>query len=410
MGRRLALPVLILFLVIAGFAGVSFYQESQVGSGPMTTAPTPQGPTRDIAFVSNAVEGSVSLIDLNGRAVIGTIDVTPDGKRVGFFRDPLQMIGQPIVERSGLNYAQDADVSPDGRVLYVSRGHLGDVAAFDVASGALMWRLAIGGFRADHMAISPDGKKLFVSALTANRVEVIDTASARRIGSFVTGTFPHDVHVSEDGARVYNASLGDARIEVTQRDNVGEATDRQGYAYQLTVADAQSLEILKRIRFSAGIRPFAVTRNETRLFAQLSNVHDVIAYDLEAERETARTTLPVKDGVTEADWDFEAPHHGLALSPDESTLCLAGRASDYAALVATDTLEPRAIIPVGDAPSWSVNSPQGDLCVLANNRSDDVSVISYADGREIARIPVGRAPKHIAVARVPETALARYRP
>jgi hypothetical protein len=31
-----------------------------------------------------------------------------------------------------------------------------------------------------------------------------------------------------------------------------------------------------------------------------------------------------------------APHHSLELSPDESTLCAAGRASDYVALVSTE--------------------------------------------------------------------------
>src|SRR5918993_282653 len=49
------------------------------------------------------------------------------------------------------NYAQDTDVSPDGRTLYVSRGYLGDVAAFDVASGKQVWRRSLNTTRADHM-------------------------------------------------------------------------------------------------------------------------------------------------------------------------------------------------------------------------------------------------------------------
>ena len=63
------------------------------------------------------------------------------------------------------NYAQDTDVSPDGRTLYVSRGYLGDVAAFDIASGRLLWQRSLNTGRADHMTLTPDGRSLFVSAM-----------------------------------------------------------------------------------------------------------------------------------------------------------------------------------------------------------------------------------------------------
>ena len=63
------------------------------------------------------------------------------------------------------NFAQDTDVSPDGRTLYVSRGYLGDVAAFDIATGRLLWPLLLNTGRADHMTVTPDGRSLFVSAM-----------------------------------------------------------------------------------------------------------------------------------------------------------------------------------------------------------------------------------------------------
>lgn len=388
-------------IVAAAFAGVRVWQESSVGTGPAATGPAPDGPSVEIAFIANAVEGTVTLIDLDALQAIGTLNVISDGKRVGLFRDLTQHVAQPIAERNGINYAQDTDLSPDGRVLYVARGYLGDVAAFDIASGDLMWRLPVGGFRSDHMAITPDGARLFVSALTDNTVEAIDTATGRKVGSFVTGIFPHDNHITEDGARIYNASLGDMRISEEERDAVDQATDAQGYAYQITVADARSLEVLDRHRFEAGIRPFQVTADETTLYAQLSNTHAVIAYDLEARRIVNRIDLPVAPGVTQDDWDFEAPHHGLAMTEDEQTLCIAGRASDYAGIVSAADLSLIAAIPVGDGPGWSANTQGDRYCLLANSRSDDVSVISYTDLTEVARLPAGRGAKHITVGRVP---------
>ena len=71
------------------------------------------------------------------------------------------------------------------------------------------------------------------------------------------------------------------------------------------------------------IRPWQFTPDEKGLYAQLSNEHAVVAYDLAARKVVRRLDLPVKPGVTVADWDFEAPHHGLALTDDGRTLCLA---------------------------------------------------------------------------------------
>ena len=116
-------------------------------------------------------------------------------------------------------------------------------------------------------------------------------------------------------------------------------TETPGYPFQLTIADVGTLQILDRIRFDNGIRPWEFTPDEKGLYAQLSNEHAVVAYNLAARKVVKRLDLPVKPGVTAADWDFEAPHHGLALTPDGRTLCLAGRASDYAALVRAPDLD-----------------------------------------------------------------------
>lgn len=398
-------PVRITLFLLLGLAllgvGARFVAEARYGAGPRDSSGEPVGRVREIALVSNVVGGTVSLIDLEARTVLGELDIKPDGARVSFFRDPEQSFAQGIIEGSGgLNYAQDTDLSRDGSVLFVSRGHLGDVAAFDIATGRLLWRTPVAGIRADHMTRSPDGERLYVSALVrgGDVVEVLDARSGDRLGSFATGLWPHDVHTNGDGSTVYAASLGDMQLDADAR---GEAEN----AYEVTVVRAEDLEVLDRHRFDAGIRPFAITADERRLYAQLSNTHAVISYDLETREIVARNDLPEADGIGESDWDFEAPHHGLALTPAEDALCLAGRASDYAAVVATDGLELLATVPVGDAPSWAELDAAGALCVLANTRSDDVSLVSLDTFEELARLEVGRAPKHVTVGFVPEAVL-----
>jgi DNA-binding beta-propeller fold protein YncE len=396
------LPLLIALLAaLSFFAWKTVHREQSLGLGARDSSGPASGPTREIAFVSNVVDGSVTLLDPAGQQVVDTLDIIPDGRRVQLFRDPLQWLAQDLLQsRAGLNFAQDTDLSRDGTVLFVARGFLGDVAAFDIASGALLWRTPIAGFRADHMTLSPDGSRLYVSALIfgGNVVEILDSRSGERIGNIPAGQWPHDVHTSADGASLYVASLGNMLLELPQR---GAATD----AYRVTVADTASLAVKDNHDFDSGIRPFAITGDQARLYAQLSNAHAVIAYDLPSRRLINTLELPVAEGISEADWDFEAPHHGLALTPDESTLCLAGRASDYAALVATADLALQHLVPVGDAPSWAALADGGKLCLLPNTRSDDVSIVDIAAGRELARVPVGRAPKHVTVGRVPTALL-----
>lgn len=139
----------------------------------------------------------------------------------------------------------------------------------------------------------------------------------------------------------------------------------------MTVVDVNTLETRERIVTDNAIRPWHFAPDEKGLYAQLANQHAVAYYDFAARRFTRQRELPVMPGITVADYDFDAPHHGLALTDDGNTLCLAGRASDYAALVSAADLKLLATIPVGDAPGWAETTDSGNLCLVTNTRSDD---------------------------------------
>ena len=354
-----------------------------------------QAPSKvEIALVANAEAGTVTLVDVATRTVVGTIDVNPA-------RIKAEGPGRP-------NYAQDTDVSPDGRTLYVSRGYMGDVAAFDIATGALRWQTSLTTPRADHMTLSPDGRFLYVSAMLDHRVYQLSAADGKITGHLVAGVYPHDVKISKDGRLLYNTSIGPIP-GMTRPASAPPLVESPGHPFQLTIADAKTLEIRERIRTDNGIRPWQFAPGERVLYAQLSSAHAVVAYDLQSKTVARRLELPVKPGVTKADSDFDAPHHGLALTADGATLCLAGRASDYAALVRAPELALITTIPTGDAPGWSEVSADGRTCFVANSRSDDLSVISIPDRREVARLRMGDGPKHITVAHLPASVVAEVR-
>ena len=345
---------------------------------------------RAIAFVANAEGATVSLVDVAARTVLGEIDVNPAKTKT-------TQGGTP-------NYTQDTDVSPDGRTLYVSRGYMGDVAAFEIATGKLLWRTTVDPARADHMTLSADGKALFVSAYTQRRSKRLDVATGAITGEVETGISPHDNRISKDGKRLFNSSIGNVGLPID-----GDAKGQAGPSpFQLTVADTRTMQVKTRIAFEKGIRPWSLTPDGKGVYAQLSNLHGVIAYDLGARKVVRQLDLPIGAGVTSKDWVFEAPHHGLALSADGRTLCLAGRASDYAALVRAPKLTLIATVAVGDSPGWSEFADHDRVCILANTRSDDISFVSVADRKEIARIHTGDGPKHISVAQIPDAVVEAF--
>ena len=202
----------------------------------------------EVAFVANAEGASVAMVDVATRSIIGAVDVNPA-------RVKSEGPGAP-------NYAQDTDVSPDGRTLYVSRGYVGDVAAFDISSGRLLWARPLNTMRADHMTLTRDGRELFVSAFVDNRVYRLSTETGAITGHFVSGIFPHDVKVSGDGRRLFNTSLGQMPSFVIPP-GARPPLEKPEVPVQLTIADASTLAIRDRIPLDIAMRPWQFNANET---------------------------------------------------------------------------------------------------------------------------------------------------
>ena len=312
----------------------------------------------ELLYVANNHDGLISVIAIPEFEVIREIDVMPD---------------QSLRETGGSTYADDVVVSSDGSRMYVSRGGLRDVAAFGLPDGHLLWRIETDGL-ADHFALSPDGGMLFVSVYSEDRVHVIDTAEGRELARIASCSGPHGMRFSADGSRVYNGCM------------IGDALD---------VIDAASFEVTRRFSFPEGVRPFEISADESKAWVQLTRLHGFVELDLREGRVTKTIHLPVPTGVT-AQQDFpHTAHHGLALNPDGTRLCAAGTVADYVALLSVPDLDLLASVSVGSEPSWAITSLDGRYCYVSSRKSDTVSIISFDDGREAARIKVGTYPQRM---------------
>ena len=171
---------------------------------------------------------------------------------------------------------------------------------------------------------------------------------------------------------------------------------------RITVADAETFEVVENIELHEGVRPFTITRDGTKLYTQLTRFHGFAEVDLRTGRLTKSIHLPVPEGVTAQKSYPHTAHHGIEFALDERYLCIAGTVADYVAIVSYPTLDLVATIPVGTEPSWVITSLDGRTCYVSSRVSDTVSFIAVEEREEAKRLHVGDYPQRMWTVRVPE--------
>jgi YVTN family beta-propeller protein len=102
--------------------------------------------------------------------------------------------------------------------------------------------------------------------------------------------------------------------------------------------------------------------------------------------------------------------YGTGFGPEGNDTCTpasakaAGDTDSYVYRIDVATMTIDQVIEVGLVPKFLTVTPNGRYLLVANWCSFDLSVISIAQGREVARIPIGPYPRGLAVARDSKTA------
>lgn len=356
-------------------------------------APTSNAATRDVVVIGNAFGGTVSFLDGNTYSSLGSMNIAPDFATRKFLiqLNPINLIGWAVVkgQKGGENRVDDVALSNDGKKLYVSRGILEDVAAFDIKTKKMLWRTDMGSFNSDHMAITPDGKRLFVSATTAGKTKAVDTATGKVLGAIDAGDYPHGVDISPDGNRLYIGSIGTTSLPYSLNALKGNR--------QLTIADANTYKVIKSFKYDYGVRPTIIAPGEATAFIQRSYNRGFAEVSL-ADGHILRTksdlpTTSTGDALYPDNLPANSMHHGLSLSGDGTRICNAGTIDNYIAIVNRATFATQKVVGGFSKPYWSQTSLDGNSCLVSNSSGNYVSVISYATGLETKRIAVGNYPQ-----------------
>ncbi|WP_116043083.1 YncE family protein [Amycolatopsis palatopharyngis] len=386
---------------------------------PAQAIPEPPG-TQEVLFVGNNWDGTVDVISPapdGSLDKLGRINVIPDIRermqeiylnpvRLAYFLGIRALIGEGHDQ-----FVDDMYSSPDARTLVVSRPSLADVVAIDVNSGRLVWRFQVDGQRSDHMAVSPDGSQVAVSASTGNVVHILDIETGTEVGRFPSGDSPHENVYSGDGERIFHASIGTV---YTPLDRPWLDTTKGERYFQ--VVDRDSNEVVRRIDMgkklaeagypdmSSAVRPMTFSTDERFVYFQVSFFHGFVEYDLEADRVTRVANLPIAEHVQDMPREqylLDSAHHGIAMNPQGTALCVAGTMSDYATIVSPRTLRHKELVSTGTKPYWATPSGDGRHCFVSWSGDDRISAISYATGKEVAAVGVGDHPQRMRLGSLP---------
>jgi DNA-binding beta-propeller fold protein YncE len=373
---------------------------------------------REVIFVGNNWAGTADVLLASRKQDyrrVARLNIIPDfDERMDEITNPLHpdydptqlpfFLGINLLIGEGNNqYVDDMYASNDGRLLIVSRPSFKDVVAINIRSGKVVWRFEVAGQRSDHMAISPDGKEVAISASTGNVVHFLDTKTGEPIGVVPSGDSPHENNYSEDGERLYHASIGlvytpldDPALDAAKGDRYFQVVDTDTDEIITRVDMGDKLAEVGRPEMSSAVRPMALTPNEKKAYLQISFFHGFVEYDLERGKVTKIVDLPNEiPNVPREAYLLDSAHHGIAMSGNGRKLCVAGTMSDYAAIVRRFQDFRFKLFHKGTKPYWSTTSKDGKYCYVSWSGTDSISVFSYKREREIAHIDVGDHPQRI---------------
>lgn len=229
-----------------------------LAAGPLATIPVGDHPAHVVvdrggkhAFVTNAGDDAVAVVDLAKNAIVRTIATG--------------------------RYPHGLRISPDGQEAYVATVEDGSVSVIDTASLTEAARISVGAAPVQ-VGFLPDGSRAYVSLRDENRVAVIDTATRQLVGKIEVGRNPIQVYATPDGQRVYVANQGS---EAEPDDTV-------------SVIDVTANRVVETIRTGRGAHGVVVSDNGTRVF--VTNIVDGTVSVIDEASRTVTANVRVGKG------------------------------------------------------------------------------------------------------------------
>jgi YVTN family beta-propeller protein len=255
-----------------------------VGKEPHHLYPTPDGKT---LIVANAMSNDLHLFDPDMATLQRRIRGIDDPYQIGFSPDRKWFVVNALrLDRIDI-YAWDGEqkrlaariplpkapshqwFSPDSRFVYVTLQDSDEVAAIEVQTATVAWKLKVGSQPAG-IVVTPDGKRLMVGIMGEDHVDVIDIATRRSIAKIRTGRGAHNFRGLGDGRHLAVSN----RVENT-----------------VSIIDMATLSVVGNIPVPGGPDCMELTADGKHLWVTSRFARSVAVVDM-SERKVVRT-IPV---------------------------------------------------------------------------------------------------------------------
>lgn len=203
------------------------------------------------AFVTNAGDDTLSVVELASRTVVAT---RPTGE-------------YPHGQRS----------SPDGSLLLVANVNGGTVSVFDTVTLQELARIAVGATPVQ-VGFIPDGSLAYVSLRDVNQVAVIDMETRTVVATVDVGRNPIQVFATPDGRFVYVANQG---TEANPDDTV-------------SVIEVSTNSVVATIQTGRGAHGVVVSDDGANVF--VTNIIDATVAVIDVATQTVVARVPVGKG------------------------------------------------------------------------------------------------------------------
>jgi YVTN family beta-propeller protein len=301
-----------------------------------------------------------------------------------------------VGEIKGIEANHGIAVSPDGSRIYVSVESMEKVLnVVDGKTLEVIKRIPLSGV-ANLVDMTPDGRTVYVAiaqewddlsafpqikAQPNGGVDVIDTVSLEKVKTIALKGGIHDLNVTPDGKYVIAGSSRGAKPP----------------SNMLDVVDTKTNEIAWSLLMSPAPSPMAISKNPdgstNTIYGQLGNLNGFAVVDFATQKKTAEVKLPELPVEKQNRSGPPAPSHGIAVTADQKTLLVNSRLNSALYAYSLPDLKLLGGVELGGkGAGWLTISPDDKTAYVANEHTNNVSVVDIKSLKEVALIPVGFAP------------------
>jgi YVTN family beta-propeller protein len=300
-----------------------------------------------------------------------------------------------VGEIKGIEAPHGVATAPDGSRIYISEQATNTVTVVDGKTLQVTKRIPLSG-NPNLIDLTPDGRWLYVAiALTyddlsefpqikanpSGGVDVIDTASLANVKTIPMRGGVHDLNVTPDGKYVI----------------VGNSRGAKPPANVMTVVDTRTNEIAWTLPMSPSPSPMAVTKNPDgstdKIYAQLGGFNGFAVLDFATHVRTNQIKLPDIAPDKQNPFGGPAASHGIAVTSDQKTLVVNSRLNNAVYAYSLPDLKLLGGVTLGGkGAGWLTITPDDKTAYVANEHTNNVSVVDIRSLKETAVVPVGFAP------------------